>query len=266
MLELHDLTINAHAINEHLVGQPFRLKKGRIRALRVTICYEKILSESFTVCLEGVELDFVPAGSETDTPSSSRGSTPIPPPSQPPPSSLKDTNPSSVSSNSGSGSSSSTSNISSQRLGPWSRSAETGFLPPPGSGVPYELRGAGMEDGDELDIIAEWIQLIKARIKVSVRDLKIRLHDSDEPSGGGDGGGGPLPPPTCVCISLYSAMYYDKTPDHFASGGKGLSASTNLGSASSAGSTTTSSGSQAFAAGPISHKVSVRAPQDAWWW
>jgi len=242
VLELHDLSINAHAINEHLVGQPFRLKRGRVCALRVTIDYEKILSESFTVDLEGVVLDFVPASTELDTPGSSRGGTPTP--SQP--SALKETpTPSSKCDNT-------SSSVSSSRLGPWSRSSESAFLPP--SGVPYELRGGALEDGDELDIIAEWIQLIKARIKVSIRDLKIRLHEGDV----GAPSGGRTVSPACVCISLRSAKYYDKTPDHFASGGKSLSASTTLGTTSTTvgNTSTTGSSSQAFAAGPISHKVS----------
>lgn len=249
VLELQDLTINAAAINEHLVGQPFRLKRGTIKGLRVTICYEKILSESFTLSLEGVELELVPANDAGDgSPSSTpRGSpTPLNEPrhSPSPPSSMDST---------------------SRQGPPWPR-PDSGFIPP--NGVPYELRGAGLEDADELDIIAEWIQLIKSRIKVSVRDLKLRLYEYDDGDSDISDSDNSEQRPTCICVMLYSAMYYDKTPDHFATptggpvglGSSTMSASVGPSSLSSSMSAPSNTGTAVpFGAGAsgacVSHKV-----------
>ena len=56
---LRDLQINADTLNQYLVDKPYQLSEGRIGSVYLSICYEKILSDSFTLTLSNVELVLV---------------------------------------------------------------------------------------------------------------------------------------------------------------------------------------------------------------
>jgi hypothetical protein len=150
LVELSDLPIKAEAVNELLIGKPVKVARGSIRALKVNICYDKLLSDSFTVGLEGVDIVLVPnaAGMEAEAASGGEG---------------------------WDGQCRARQHWTDRLLGladgsatPEAESRESFHLQPP-----YELRGAGAEDTG-LDIIAEWIEQILSKIKVSIRDLKVR--------------------------------------------------------------------------------------------
>jgi len=140
-VQLTDLEVNSDALNVYLATQPFKLHKGRIGKVEVTVCYEKLLTEGFKIVLEDVELVVVRRKPEEGDESGRKGGGGIAEVRR-----RKEEEEKAAKAKAAASSSSSSSSSSSR-----SNSSE------------------------DASIIAEWIEQITTQLRVEVKGLRVRI-------------------------------------------------------------------------------------------
>jgi len=150
-VQLTDLEVNADALNVYLESQPFKLQKGRIGKVEVTVCYEKLLTEGFKIVLEDVELVVVKRKPEEEGDAKGRKA--------------------------GGG------GMAEVRRKKEEEEKKQKQEPSPSSSRSSRSSSSSSSSSSSEDasIIAEWIEQITTQLRVEVKGLKVRIVEGTSP-------------------------------------------------------------------------------------
>lgn len=160
-IELCDLLLNAEVLNAELCeahGLPFRVKKGYLGSVRVSISYANIMSESCLVEIDDIEIVLVPLNAEQDDDS--------------------DGDDSQLRSRSGTASAVATPG---QKGGRSDDSATT--TPAQKKQQARQNEHADEVSQEGLDFVASWIEQVTSKIKVTLSNVCLRLETGEQHKG-----------------------------------------------------------------------------------
>jgi len=141
-VQLTDLEVNSDALNVYLATQPFKLHKGRIGKVEVTVCYEKLLTEGFKIVLEDVELVVVRRKPEEGDESGRKGVGGI---------------------------------AEVRRRKEEEEKAAKAKAKASSSSSSSSSRSSSSSSSEDASIIAEWIEQITTQLRVEVKGLRVRI-------------------------------------------------------------------------------------------
>lgn len=158
-IELCDLRLNADVLNAELCeaqGLPFRVKKGYLGSVRVSISYANIMSESCLVEVDDIEIVLVPLTGDEQEGSGSEES--------------------SESSESSTGAAAS----QAQRGG---GGADSSAAPTRDTKQSKQNEHADEVSQEGLDFVASWIEQVTSKIKVTLSNICLRLETGEQHRG-----------------------------------------------------------------------------------